>query len=98
MMRKTVRETAKPTADGADPKITAPVFVESTDNASPKRRIAITAKLVEMNTVEPNQTILCSEPEVTIAGLQDGVNGRLYEPLFLIPNPMRVLRKLLIGI
>lgn len=50
-------------------------------------------KFAKVRAVEADQAILCSEPQKSIARLQNRVNCRLEQTFFLTPNAMSVLRQ-----
>jgi hypothetical protein len=78
--------------------VAVPVLQQTADEGAMERRITRFIELAEAHSVKTDQTVLRAQPEKTISRLQDGVDGRLKQSLFLAPNAMRVLRQGLTGI
>lgn len=61
-------------------------------------RIVGFGEFVKANTVKPNKTVLGTQPEKAVTGLEDGIDGGLNKPLILAPNSMHVLSERATGI
>jgi hypothetical protein len=53
---------------------------------------------LEFDAIESNKAFLCSNPEITISGLQQGLNTVLGQAIFRTPDRMNILRDGLVRI
>ena len=87
-----VLQTDEPAGGGADPQAAVRVFQEGRDAAVAKRRRIRAAENREADAVEPRQAAPRAQPEVSVAGLNEGTDRILRQAVARQPHVQAVLR------
>src|SRR4051812_18640267 len=98
LSRRTILQSNQPSAVGGDPKITFGVFAQILHPNIFQGYSADIANTCKPDSVEANQPLLSSQPQIAILGLQDAINRRLRQPLRSLPDAVQTLRERSSGI